>query len=198
MESSSWYLAGALLGGMLALATLVTTRSQSPTLYAHPAPLVTLPPMHAPLSSGLSTGASRGIAPSVAAALVKAVPSPLPSEPTSDAVALTLSPETTDRLAHTAVDAINGAGDVTLHFIAAGDALVMASGLTRVTFTAYDTPSNTAIKLVAFFDKNMLRLVRPYSAAGSGELEGPIPFERAYARYDAMEMATAALGTVKA
>jgi hypothetical protein len=178
-----YYVLGALVGGLLAWATCSSKRAATPPLVADAAPLMTMAPLHAPVATTTATF-PRGLPPPIAAALLKATPKRV-KEPTSDTVARDLGHEVADRLARRALDALNCAGgkDVTLHFIAVDGALLLASGLTRVAFTAYDVTSNTTIKFIAFFDDDgVLRSIRLHSALPDHGTE-TTPFERAYAPY---------------
>lgn len=167
-SNSHWYVVGGLLG-LLALATCGSSRKRLPALVARPKALMTLPPHHAPaLGAAAASLVSppQGIPANLAEAL-RAVAINTNAESPQDAADTILDPATARTLAERAVAAINAAGSVHVYLVAADDALLMESGITRVTFTVHEPNGNVSIKLVAIYDAwtQKLSLVRPYSTA---------------------------------
>ena len=157
-----WYALGAVLG-LLALATVGQKREPLVPVPRHP----TVPPQLDSLpGKAPSAPILRGISPTLTDAILNAPKSPDRTvEKEADTIVLQLDRAIAKHLARATVEAINkAAASVTLSLVATEAALSMLSGATRVIFTAYEPKSNVNIKLVASYENNILKFVRPYSA----------------------------------
>lgn len=157
------YLAGAILGIFVFFATRSTA---SAPLLAKARSKASVNPLLAPPPADTPTQfAARGIPVTLLHALSKAPLAPnMAADDPVDTVELALDATKATAFAQKATETINLVSPGIVHFIAADAALSMASGVTRVIFTAHHPKANVSIKLVATFDKGgALVYIRPYS-----------------------------------